>query len=60
MKPFARLTGANELAVSNWMGSNNRASAELLICLVCESGAVFDALLELSKRRSSIEEQWSG
>ena len=50
MKHIARLTGANERAVRNWMGSNNRPSAELLICLMCHSDAVFAAMLELAKR----------
>jgi hypothetical protein len=50
MKHIARLTGANERAVRNWMGSNNRPSAELLICLMCHSDSVFVAMLELAKR----------
>ena len=50
MKHIARLTDANERAVRNWMGGQNRPSAEMLICLMRHSDAVFAAMLELAKR----------
>jgi hypothetical protein len=50
MKHIAHLTSANERAVRSWIGSNNRPSAEVLICLMRHSDSVFVAMLELSKR----------
>ena len=57
MKHIARLTGANERAVRNWMGGQNRPSAEMLICLMRPLRRRVYRYDRTGQTRSSIEGQ---
>lgn len=53
-KEVGRITQANERAVRNWFDGRNGPNGENLMSLIRSSDAVFETVLALSGRRSSL------